>query len=135
MDWNDELIEVADSLYHNQVPKLWCTMSGNNTYVLLYSLAQFFTDLTTRFQHIDKCLTLVCSVLYWNLIGIFIYFTIKGREKTPAYNLGAYFYPQGLLSLFKYETMKNKNSNDEIGCLESLVFQTEMTSRDKEHVI
>ena len=63
---------------------------------------------------------------------LFIYY--KGREKTPAYNLGAFYHPQGLLSLFKYETIRIKNVSDEYGVLENLVFQSEMTSRDKEHV-
>jgi hypothetical protein len=46
-----------------------------------------------------------------------------------------FYNPQNLLALFKYETMKNRNSADETGCVESIVFQTEMTSRDKEHVM
>jgi hypothetical protein len=64
LDWNDELIEVADSLYHQQVPKGWCILSGNNTNVLLYSLTGFFADLSLRFQHIDKCLTMVSFFLF-----------------------------------------------------------------------
>lgn len=64
-----------------------------------------------------------------------IYFLKKGREKIPAFNLGAYFNPRALLSLFKYETLKNKNQNDEVGCVESLIFQSEFTLRDKDHVI
>ncbi len=35
----------------------------------------------------------------------------------------------------KLETLRVKNQNDETFCVESLVFQTEMTTRDKEHVI
>jgi hypothetical protein len=38
------------------------------------------------------------------------------------------------LSLFKFETLKAKNQNDETGLIEELIFQTEMTARDKEHV-
>lgn len=71
--------------------------------------------MSVRFQHIDKCLTI-------------------GREKNPAYNLGAFYYPQNLLSIFKFETLKIKNQAEDFGCVENLVFQTEMTSRDKEHV-
>lgn len=59
----------------------------------------------------------------------------KGREKIPAFNLGAYYNPRMLLAIFKYETLKNKNQNDEVGCVESLVFQSEFTLRDKDHVI
>lgn len=59
----------------------------------------------------------------------------KGREKTPAFNLGAFYHPEGLLSLFKFETIKNKNQSDDVGCVEPMIFQSEMTSRDKEHVM
>ena len=58
----------------------------------------------------------------------------KGRDRMPAFNLSAFYAPQGLLSILKHETLKMKNQNDELGCMENLVFQTEMTSRDKDHV-
>jgi hypothetical protein len=51
-----------------------------------------------------------------------------------AFNLGVFWNPTALLSIYKYETIKIKNQNDELGCIESVVFQTEMTSRDKDHV-
>lgn len=59
----------------------------------------------------------------------------KGRERNPAFNLSAFYNPQVLLSLFKLETIRTKNQVDDTCCIESLVFQTEMTARDKEHVI
>ncbi len=59
---------------------------------------------------------------------------LKGRDKNPAFNLSAFFWPQTLLSIFKLETFRLKNQNEENPCLETLVFQTEMTARDKEHV-
>ena len=114
-EWSQELVDVADSLYHQQIPKVWCLLFGSNTTFSNYPLGSFLADLSSRYTHIDKCLTM-------------------GRDKTPAFNLGAFYCPQGLLSLVKYETMKTKNGNDDIGCVESLVFQTEMTARDKEHV-
>lgn len=52
----------------------------------------------------------------------------------PAYNLSVFYNPQELLALFKHEFLKNKNVTDEVGCVENLVFQSEMTSRDKDHV-
>ena len=52
----------------------------------------------------------------------------------PAYNLSVFYNPQELLALFKHEFIKIKNQNDEVGCIENLVFQSEMTSRDKDHV-
>ena len=58
-DLSHEVVEVADSLYHNQIPKTWCILSGTNAYFTHYPLGSFINDLQTRFQHIDKCLTLV----------------------------------------------------------------------------
>ncbi|CAF0814844.1 unnamed protein product, partial [Brachionus calyciflorus] len=114
-DLSQEVLEVADSLYHNQIPKSWCLLSGSESHFVHYALGSFLNDLTVRFQHIDKCLSM-------------------SREKNPAFNLGAYYYPQNLLSLFKFETLKTKNQAEDFGCVEPLVFQTEMTSRDKEHL-
>jgi hypothetical protein len=61
-------------------------------------------------------------------------FLKKGREKNPGYNLSAFYWPQALLSLFKMETFRQRNQNEENPLLEMLVFQSEMTARDKEHV-
>jgi hypothetical protein len=58
-DWSNDLIEVADSIYNQQIPKSWCLMSGSKTHFPNYSLSSFFNDLSTRFQHIEKCLNMV----------------------------------------------------------------------------
>jgi hypothetical protein len=58
-DWSKEIVQVADSLYHSQVPKLWCILSGNQKEMIFYSLSSFFNDLIVRYNHIDKCLTVV----------------------------------------------------------------------------
>ena len=50
----------------------------------------------------------------------------------PAYWLGAFFHPQGLLALLKQEAYRH--SSDRTGYLEPYVFQTEITARDKDHV-
>ena len=110
------IAEIADSIYNQQIPKAWSILAGARTSIAGgYSLASFISDLSARFQHIDKCLTV-------------------GKEKMPAYNLSAFFNPKALLSLFKFEMIKHKNANDETGCVEPILFQTDMTSRDKEHV-
>ena len=57
----------------------------------------------------------------------------QGREKMPAYWLGAFFNPRGLLALMKQEYTKHF-SGDRSGNFEQFVFQTEVTSRDKDHV-
>lgn len=51
----------------------------------------------------------------------------------PAYWLGAFFNPRGLLALLKQESMK-QFSADRSGNFEQFTFQTEVTSRDKDHV-
>jgi hypothetical protein len=51
----------------------------------------------------------------------------------PAYWLGAFFNPRGLLALMKQDYIK-QYSNDRSGNFEQFVFQTEVTSRDKDHV-
>lgn len=58
-DWNSDIIQVADSLYNQQIPKLWCILSGSRVHFPFYPLASFFSDLTVRAQHIERCLTLV----------------------------------------------------------------------------
>ncbi len=58
---------------------------------------------------------------------------LQGREKMPAYWLGAFFYPRGLLALLKQECYRH-HGHDRTGNIEPFVFQTEITARDKDHV-
>ena len=51
----------------------------------------------------------------------------------PAYWLGAFFYPRGLLALLKQDCYR-QHGQDRGGNIEQFVFQTEITSRDKDHV-
>lgn len=51
----------------------------------------------------------------------------------PAYWLGAFFNPKGLLALLKQEAMAH-HASDRGSNFEQFVFQTEITSRDKDHV-
>lgn len=51
----------------------------------------------------------------------------------PAYWLGAFFYPKGLLALVKQDCYKH-HSSERSGNFEQYVFQTEITARDKDHV-
>ena len=57
----------------------------------------------------------------------------QGRDKMPAYWLGAFFYPRGLLALLKQENYRQAPT-DRSGNLEQYVIQTEVTARDKDHV-
>lgn len=56
----------------------------------------------------------------------------QGREKMPTYWLGAFHNPKGLLSLLKQEAIRRYS--ERTGNAESVVFKTEITQRDKEHV-
>ena len=51
----------------------------------------------------------------------------------PAYWLGAFFYPRGLLALLKQDAYRHHNQ-DRSGNIDNFVFQTEITARDKDHV-
>ena len=51
----------------------------------------------------------------------------------PAYWLGAFFNPRGLLAQLKQETCRHIGG-DRSGTMEQVVFQTEVTARDKDHV-
>ena len=57
----------------------------------------------------------------------------QGREKMPAYWLGAFFKPRALLSVFKQEAYK-QHTTDRSGNIDTIAFQTELTARDKDHV-
>ena len=57
----------------------------------------------------------------------------QGREKMPAYWLGAFFNPRGLLAILKQDCYRH-HANDRSGAIEQFVFQTEITARDKDHV-
>ena len=51
----------------------------------------------------------------------------------PAYWLGAFFYPRGLLALVKQDCYKQQ-TNERSGNFDQYIFQTEITARDKDHV-
>ena len=58
---------------------------------------------------------------------------LQGRDKMPAYWLGAFFCPQALLAMLKQDRYRQYCS-DRSGNFDQLVFQTELTARDKDHV-
>lgn len=63
-NWDEEIIEVADSLFYQRIPIIWCILSGTNYSFQNYGVATFLADLKTRFEHVEKCLT---NVIYYCL--------------------------------------------------------------------
>jgi dynein heavy chain, axonemal len=57
----------------------------------------------------------------------------SGREKHPAYNLSAFFHGSSLFGIFKQEMAHAIGLSDD-STSGSLVFQCELTSRDREHI-
>jgi hypothetical protein len=86
-DWPNEIIEVADSLYHQQVPKSWCYLSGGNVIFPFYPLASYLTDVLARFQQIERCLTMVCFYLLDFLVKFICFIKLimetRAEKKIP----------------------------------------------------
>ena len=62
-----------------------------------------------------------------------VYCPLQGRDKMPAYWLGAFVHPRGLLALLKQDSYK-QYVQERGGNIDTIVFQTEITARDKDHV-
>ncbi|XP_067674368.1 uncharacterized protein [Haliotis asinina] len=110
----ESLLSIADDLFHMRIPRTWCQLAGYSAPPLTWGLGQWLMELQNRCHHFERILSL-------------------GREKMPAYWLGAFFNPRGLLALLKQESMK-QFSADRSGNFEQFTFQTEVTSRDKDHL-
>ncbi|BFZ10055.1 hypothetical protein BsWGS_13094 [Bradybaena similaris] len=108
------ILDVADDIYHLRVPEVWCRMAGNSAPPPTYGVGQWLVELQNRCHHFERILTL-------------------GREKMPAYWLGAFFNPRGLLALLKQDSVRNY-ATDRPGAFELFTFQTEYTTRDKDHL-
>uniref|UniRef100_A0A2C9K4Z2 AAA+ ATPase domain-containing protein n=1 Tax=Biomphalaria glabrata TaxID=6526 RepID=A0A2C9K4Z2_BIOGL len=111
---SQHILEVADDIYHLRIPEAWCKMSGYSAPPLTFGIAQWLVELQNRCYHFEKILSL-------------------GRDKMPSYWLGAFFNPRGLLSLVKQDSIRSY-ANERQGNFELLTFQTEITSRDKDHL-
>ncbi|XP_052807484.1 dynein axonemal heavy chain 5-like isoform X7 [Mya arenaria] len=111
---SDSVLSAADDLYHLRIPSVWCQMSGPSAPPLTWGLGSWLNELQSRCHHFEKIL-------------------ILGREKMPAYWLGAFFNPRGLLALMKQEYIR-QYATERSGNFEQFVFQTEVTSRDKDHL-
>ncbi|UJR24993.1 hypothetical protein I4U23_006354 [Adineta vaga] len=112
--WSDELANVAHALYYQRIPDVWCDAIGLSAPPPVWGLTNFFNDLNMRAEHIEKLLT-------------------KGREKHPAFNLSAFFNASSLFGIYKQEVAHALNLSDDTNN-SSLVFQCELTPRDREHI-
>ncbi|CAF0936921.1 unnamed protein product [Rotaria sordida] len=112
--WSVELANVAHALYYQRIPDAWREMIGPSAPPPTWGLNNFFPDFIMRAEHIEKVLT-------------------KGREKHPAYNLSAFFHASSLFGIFKQEVAHALNFSDDVNN-GSLIFQCELTPRDREHI-
>ncbi|CAF1032650.1 unnamed protein product [Adineta ricciae] len=112
--WSQELADVAHALYYQRIPDVWCDAIGLSAPPPIWGLTNFFVDLNMRAEHIEKLLT-------------------KGREKHPAFNISAFFNASALFGIYKQEIAHSLNISDDSNN-SSLMFQCELTPRDREHI-
>ncbi|PIK47982.1 putative dynein heavy chain 5, axonemal-like [Apostichopus japonicus] len=111
---SEKLVRIADDIFHHRIPSRWLHLSGESAPPANWALGQWLADLSARCQQLERII-------------------IQGREKFPAYWLGGFFHPRCLLALLKQDAIKNSNATT--NQVEPIMFQTEITSRDKDHVI
>lgn len=111
---SEHMLSVADDLYYQRVPLAWCRLSGDSAPPLTWSLSMWLNELKNRCQFFQDVLQ-------------------YGRDRNPTYWLGAFFNPRGLLAILKQEAIKHY-CGDRSGNFEHFVFQTEVTTREKDHI-
>ncbi|XP_064629693.1 uncharacterized protein LOC135488785 isoform X2 [Lineus longissimus] len=109
------MLETADDLYFNRIPQAWLKLAGPTAPPPTYGVDKWLNDLSQRTQHFERILSL-------------------GKEKMPAYWLGAFTYPRTLLALLKQDAYRHHSASERSGNIDHLIFQTEITSRDKDHL-
>lgn len=107
-------LQTAYDLYNQCIPIVWRKLAYETAPPPHHSLPSWINDLNNRCQHLDKLLVL-------------------GRDKMPAYWLGAFFQPSCLFAILKHDFYK-KTTNERAGNIDKVVLQTEVTARDKEHI-
>ncbi|OWF37572.1 Dynein heavy chain 5, axonemal [Mizuhopecten yessoensis] len=111
---SDHILSAADDLFYGRTPQTWCRMAGSSAPPMNFAVGNWFNDLGNRCLHFERILS-------------------QGRDKMPCYWLGAFFNPRGLLALLKQDYIRHY-CGDRSGNFEQFVFQTEVTTRDKEHL-
>ncbi|XP_075255403.1 dynein axonemal heavy chain 5-like isoform X4 [Convolutriloba macropyga] len=113
---NDVIKSVAMDLHMGRIPREWLGLASSwerGPKEGQWTLIQWVNDLTARATQLERMLQ-------------------QGREKCPAYWLGGFYNPRGLLACLKQELLKSYS--DAAGQVEQLVFRTEITGRDKDHL-
>lgn len=105
-----EELEAADALFYARIPKRWLDLAGPTAPPSSYPVVNWMTELQNRCQHLERILVL-------------------GRDKMPAYWLGAFYKPRALLAMIKQDAYVHQAKQDRSGNLDFIVFQTELTSR------
>uniref|UniRef100_H3A2H2 Uncharacterized protein n=1 Tax=Latimeria chalumnae TaxID=7897 RepID=H3A2H2_LATCH len=108
------VLSVASDLYHSRSPRHWCQLAGDVSPPPDWPASSWIGELQQRVVHFEKILQLM------------------GRERMPTYWLGAFKNPKGLLSALKQEAVHQQS--ERTSSAEPLVFQTEITQRDKDHM-
>ncbi|XP_071954985.1 uncharacterized protein [Antedon mediterranea] len=111
--FSDKLIDIADDMFHHRIPLIWRNLAGDSAPPATWQLGHWLADLGQRCLHLEKII-------------------IQGREKFPAFWLGAFFQPKSLLALLKQDAMRAHGQH--AAQMEPFIFQTEITARDKDHV-
>ncbi|XP_078503742.1 dynein axonemal heavy chain 5-like [Lissotriton helveticus] len=110
---SESIMSVVNDLYHKRTPAHWCVLAGNVSYPPECSASTWINEVQQHVAHFEKILHL-------------------GREKMPSYWLGAFRNPKGLLSVLKQENIRQYS--ERTGNAEPIVFKTEITQRDKDHI-
>ncbi|XP_069461306.1 uncharacterized protein [Ambystoma mexicanum] len=107
------VMSVANDLHHRRTPVHWCALAGSLSYPPECTASAWISEQQQRVAHFEKILHL-------------------GRDKMPSYWLGAFRNPKGLLSVLKQETIRQYS--ERTGNAEPIIFKTEITQRDKDHI-
>nr|XP_014351636.1 PREDICTED: dynein heavy chain 8, axonemal-like [Latimeria chalumnae] len=121
------VLSVASDLYHSRSPRHWCQLAGDVSPPPDWPASSWIGELQQRVVHFEKILQLF-STLKQAASAIL---AGMGRERMPTYWLGAFKNPKGLLSALKQEAVHQQS--ERTSSAEPLVFQTEITQRDKDH--
>nr|CAB3238692.1 dynein heavy chain 8, axonemal-like [Phallusia mammillata] len=106
-------ITIANELSRSRIPEQWMALAGETAPPSTTPLSQWLGDISTRVAHFERILAV-------------------GKDKMPAFWLGAFFKPRALIAVLKQEAIKAHIEKS--GNVDNVVFHTEVTQRDKDHL-